>query len=340
MGAIVASILILGQAGAMGGIGGILQVADTSPLLPVIEAELGEIRTDPVHGHDSQLYYGVGLDPTGEYVPELIDNASYRYRRILYPLVASLFGLVGGHALLWGMVVLTILSTGFASGAVGYLARRYRRSDWLALVVVLNPGVWLGVRLITTEPMAIALMLAGLWMFLERRRGVTLIFTLMGLTREMFLITPAGLAVDRPAKRWRLIAIPALALVAWMVWVDWRMGDGFGGGGNIGLPFQGISEAIVTWGSVGIRDLLYLAFALVSVAVGLLYSVLVKSWLRWSILGWALLGIVSTHFVWDIGNNAARGFAPIVILIALAELGRTSGDGSGRLPAEVERSAD
>ena len=119
-------------------------------------------------------------------------------------------------------------------------------------------------------------------------------------------------------RRWRLALIPFAGLTVWMTWLTVTMGEGFTGRGNLAWPFGGIIDATTNWKLLSVEGWLYLVFALVSVVGGLLYALLRRSWLRWPILIWSVLGIVSSHWVWDFGNNAARVFAPIVVLVALS----------------------
>lgn len=329
LGGIAAGILILAQINAVGGYSGLLQVGEVSRLAPLIEAEVGDLPLAPNKGHDTQIYYAIAIDLGGERMPELFDHGPYRYRRILYPAVASVFGLVDGTALLTSMVVLTILGAAASTGLVAAIANRRGRSDWWALAVLLNPGVWLSTRLLTADIMALALMLLGLYWFLVGRRGAAFAFALSGLAKEIYLLTPGVLAISRDRTRWKLIIVPAIALVGWMTWLTMTMGNAFTGRGNVGWPFVGIIEASPVWRTFDTGDVLYLVFALASVALGLLHAVFVKSWLRWPILSWAILGLVSSSWVWDIGNNPARVFAPILVLVAIAGFARTpTGAGS------------
>ncbi len=82
-------------------------------------------------------------------------------------------------------------------------------------------------------------------------------------------------------------------------------------------------KASSVWATYDAGEWFYLLFALASVAVGLVHSIVSKSWLRWPILSWSLLGVISSSWVWDLGNNAARVFAPIVVLVALAGFGQS-----------------
>lgn len=322
IGAIAAGFLILAQANAVGGFSGLLQVGEVSRLAPLIEAEVGDLPLSPNKGHDTQIYYAIGIDLSGDRMPDLFDHGPYRYRRILYPAAASLFGLLDGRALLLSMVVITIAGAAVSSGLVAAIATRRGRSEWAALGVLLNPGVWLSIRLLTADILAMALMLAGLWWLLSRRKwAAPIAFALSGLSKEIYLLTPGALAAAKPRERWRLVVIPALALVAWMTWLTFTMGNAFTGRGNVGVPFLGMIEAGDVWATYDAVEWFYLAFALVSVGVGLVFSTVRRSWLRWPILSWSVLGVISSSWVWDLGNNAARVFAPILVLVALAGFG-------------------
>jgi len=322
LGGAAAVVLVIAQAGAVGGLAGLLQVGENSAVRPLIESELGEVPLAPHSGHDGQISYAIGLDLLGREVPDLLDHGAYRYRRILYPAVASLFGLLDGEGLLIGMIVVVVVSAAAAAGMSAAIGARLGWSDWVALAVILNPGVWLSVRLLTSDTLALALMLVGLDLVLKKRLSATAAFSFSVLAKDAYLVTPGGLAISRERSRWKLFLVPVAVLTVWMVWLTASMGEGFSGRGNLGLPFVGFVDAFPVWTRFDLAETLYLVFALVSVAVGLVYSLLRRGWLRWSILAWSVLGVVSTDWVWDLGNNAARVFAPIVILVALAEAAR------------------
>ena len=323
LGGVAALVLVVAQASAVGGYAGLLQVGQQSAVRPLIESELGEIPLTPHSGHDGQISYAIGLDLRGREVPDLLDHGAYRYRRILYPAVASMSGLLGGEALLFGMIVVTVLSAATAAGLTASIAVRIGWTDWVGLAVLLNPGVWLSVRLLTSDTMALALMLLGLHLVLVGRRwAAVLAFSGSGLAKDAYLITPGGLAISRDRRRWALILIPAAVLAMWMAWLTYTMGEGFSGRGNLTWPFVGFLDAFPIWATFDAAELFYLVFALAAVAAGLVYGLAVKGWLRWSMLGWSIIGVISSDWVWDLGNNAARVFAPIVVLIALGEAGR------------------
>ena len=319
IGTVVAGILIAGQVTELGGAAGLLQVGETSSLRPMIEEQLGDIPLTEFGGHDGQIFYAMGLDLDGDQISDVLDHGAFRYRRILYPFLASLGGLLDGYPLLYGMITIAVLSMGLAAGSIAAIAAKFDRSDWLALVVVLNPGMWLSIRLLTSDALAKATMALGLLAVVSGWRVTAGLFAVSTLSKDVYLITPAGLMADRATRRWSWALVPAVALAVWATVLTITMGEGFTGRGNLDWPFAGPITASDNWGALDGGELLYLGFALLSVAVGLGYGLVRRSWLRWPILGWSLLAIISSNWVWDFGNNAARAFAPIVLLVATAE---------------------
>lgn len=322
IGALGALALVVAQASAVGGLKGLLQVGESSDLRAVIGDELDGLPLAPDSGHDGQIFYAIGLDLTGQEVPELLDHPGYRYRRILFPALASGFGVFEGEALLVGMVVTVIVSSAVAAGSVAATARLLSRSDWIALVVVLNPGVWLSVRLLTSDVLAIALMSLGILGFMKRPRLGIAAFTLSVLAKEPYLMTPAGLSISRDRRRWLFTIAPVVVLVAIAAWVGLTISSRVTGEtGNISLPFLGIVEASSAWGGLSIDDQGYLVFALASTAAALVLGLVHDNWLRWSILAWGVLGVCASAWVWRVGNNSARSVAPVMILVALGLAG-------------------
>ena len=80
----------------------------------------------------------------------------------------------------------------------------------------------------------------------------------------MYLVTPAGLALSRDRRRWALLAVPLVALLAWMTWLNVTMGQGFAARDNLALPFMGLVNASSNWPSLSGEDWFYLLFALIS----------------------------------------------------------------------------
>lgn len=317
-GALVAVVLVVSQSVAVGGSSGLLQVGEASPLRPLIEEQLGSVPLTHHVGHDGQIYYAIGLDLNGDDVADYFTDPAYRYRRILFSAISSLFGILQGEQLLAGMILTNVISMAIAAGAVAAVARLAGQSEWLALSVVINPGLWLAVRLLTPEVMATALMALGMMAFLLRRRSMHVAFAASVLTKEAFLLTPLGLGVGRNRRNWLVAGVPLIALGLWSLWGQVTIGGLEGEANNLSIPFTGIVRASEVWPLGGVSEWAYLIFALAVVGSALVLGLLKSGWLRWSLLGWAILGLCSSWFVWRIGNNAARVFAPILVLIVLS----------------------
>ena len=337
LGGLTAVILLTAQISAVGGPAGLLQVGETSALRPLVEAELGQVPVAPGPGHDGQIYYAMGLDLDGDEVAPLLDHGAYRYRRILFPLLASGFGLFDGPVLLWGMIVAVVASTAVASAALAVAGRRLGLSEWVALSVVLNPGVWLSVRLLTADVLAIALMSSGLYLYAQRPTTASSAFALSGLAKDVFVVTPVALALTA-RRRWRsLVLTPVALLGAWSLWLSLTLGDGFTPRQNLTWPLNGIRNAWANWVVLGGEEWFYLAFALASVVMGLVAG-LRGGWLRWPLLAWSALAMISSNWIWDFGNNAARAFAPLLPLVALARGQVGAGTGSPTVDAAADTS--
>jgi hypothetical protein len=143
-------------------------------------------------------------------------------------------------------------------------------------------------------------------------------FALSVLAKDVFVVTPIGLAVGRDRKRWVMAGISMLALLAWMTWLTVTLGDGFTGRGNLALPLVGIVDGSANWPNLDLEELVYLGFGLATVLAGIIIGIGKRSWLRWPILGWTGLALISSNWVWDFGNNAARAFAPLAVLLVLS----------------------
>lgn len=325
IGLVIAVFLLWTQAITVDGLAGLLQVGEASNLRPLIEDQLGAVPLADGFGHDGQIFYAIGADLSGDEVGPLLDHAAYRYRRILYPLVSSLFGLLDGWALLYGMMVVAAASMAVSAGIVGVLAARAGKPDLLALAVILNPGVWVSVRLLTSDAPTLALMLGALYAFTGRRNNESAsTFALSVLAKDVNVATPVPLGLQ--FRNWKMLIVPVGVLAAWMGYLTIRFGGGFSSRGNLDWPLVGILDATANWSGFDATEWVYVVFAILSMVTGAVFSFR-KSWLQWPIIAWTGLAVVSSSWVWDFGNNAARAFAPIVVLIALTGVYASSGRG-------------
>jgi hypothetical protein len=310
----------------------LLHVGSQNPLLHTIEVELGPVSKDDAIGHDGQLYYLVARDPLGtgdtpEAIAKFDDNgARYRYRRILFPLLAGGFGQLGARATLFGMILWLAVAMGLATVAIADLSFQLNLRGGVVLVAAVNAGALVSVLLLTADALAVALALTGIALSLRSRTGwAVTTFALAALTKEVYLLVPWALAAwtgrQHRGRALALAVLPVLPIAAWSGWVAMSLPSATTAVENVGVPLVGIFEAMSTWVrqernpvELFLAALVGLTFltAAVMLAVGRI------SVLRWLIAPWLVLGCVSTLEVWGKPNNAARVFAilwPLTVLV-------------------------
>jgi len=241
--------------------------------------------------------------------------------------LASLFGLLSGSPVLWMMFGLAAVGMGLATAGIQMLADQMRAPVLVVLAVVANPGVWLGVRVLTPDALGLGLALLGL-AFVARRSDPTAIALLAAaaLTKEQFLLVAIGVAIwsllehERVRAALYLVA-PAVPLAVWSLVLSARLGGGFDPRNSLDIPGRGIVRAIPNWSVDQIDGILaWLTLALViGTAVALLRS---RSRFATSITWpWIVLALLSSSAVWEFGNNSLRALAILAPLGALAVWG-------------------
>jgi hypothetical protein len=202
-------------------------------------------------GYDGQFFLYIARDPAGA-VPYL-DNASYRYGRIVYPLAARGLALGRQDAIPLALVVLNLLAVAVGTWAVAAWLRRERFPEWFALLYAAYPGVFFGVWRDLSEPLAYSLTAVALLVFDgDRPRRIALsaaLFAIAILTREgaavFALVWAAAFAVQRRRLPAALFAVGSLLpyLVYRFVFLNLWLG-------NAGLPAQ-VRPTPVPFGGIG-----------------------------------------------------------------------------------------
>lgn len=232
---------------------------------------------EEVEGYDGQFAYYIARDPLN--AAPCIDVPAYRYQRILLPALGALVTL-STDALIPVAFVLIQLSAHVAAVALlERLLADLRVSRWYALVYGLFPGLLLGIRLSTSEPLAYALCIAAI--YFHTQIGKTsenptrlqtfysllpaIFLALAALAKETALLFTAGFglyALLRRDIRGLISAITAVIPFAlWQLVLNaWFGSFGVGSGGAGGTPFEivpfagvgrMISEGVITALNVG-----------------------------------------------------------------------------------------
>ena len=331
VGTLVASVLQWSQSRVMGGVPeGLLFAGTWQEVHTLVVDQLPRTPVFEGYGHDGQIFYAIGLDLRGEWVPDILKSASYRYRRILYPALSSAFGALDGAGLLWGMILLANLPVGLAAGTVSLIVSHFRLSDrrrrfasWAPLAVVANPSAWLSARLLTADNLALALGLFGVLAFLKRRTWwAASALAAATLAKEPALAFAIGICAYAWFQREKSTAVriafgSGLPMVAWWGYVAAAIGNPLDSGGNVTAPFVGIAQSIPVWPYQSPQNWFYLSVAVAAFATATWILVRGEKLWRWILAPHLLVAVMSSHLVWHLGNNAMRAFGAIPILAVI-----------------------
>jgi hypothetical protein len=214
----------------------------------------------PTYGYDGQFFYRLALNPLNlsKTAYGITMDRPYRYMRIGYPALTWLLSF-GQHFLVPAMLVAVNIA---AIGAIGYLGGVFAREGGRhALAGLLLPGYFGLITSLsrdTAEPLAAALLLAGL-LAVRARRPVLAAFLLAygALTRETVMVAVAAIAImrvigvlrrgQRPGRDDLAWAIPTGVFVAWEVVVKAATGSIpllADGGRNAGTPLVAPLQAL------------------------------------------------------------------------------------------------
>lgn len=327
MGFVTALLMQFIQVRALGGgLDALLSVGETSETRTVIEADLGDLTLVPGNGHDGQSSYIVARDPLGRGDgASTLDHAGFRYRRILYSALGGMFGLLPGWATVAGLALVASMGMGLAAAMTADIGIAFGATDRVALAVVVNPGMWLSVQLLTADALAVGLALTGLALWIRHITGPAIIaLSLAVLAKDQVLLVALAIAGyelwrSRPRLAFRVAVGPVATLVWWSAVVTMTVGGGFSARGNLAWPFQGMWRSAGIWPTTPVDDMVRLGIMIVVLAVGAWAGWRARrTAVGWVLLGWVGLAVVSSHWVWELGNNVARVFAIVIPLAVVA----------------------
>jgi len=320
--AAAALVIALILASDVGGPSGLLRVGEEFPIRPYIEADFPDVDLAAGLGHDGQQYYGIARDPLGRGdVPDLVDNPSYRYLFILYPALAGGFGTFSPELTVATMLALSVLGFGLAGASALMLNHQLGGRAVIANLAVANAGLFLSLFM-TPDALALGLAMLGVTLAVGGRdRPAAVALGLAVLTKAPYFVFPLALGVwawrsQRARIRWLTVA-PAVPAAVWASYVFVRFGPSTSG--NLDLPFRGMIRASTKWGGLTGPELTMALVALGLLVVATVLAIRTRSRLLQALLlGWVAVGIVSSKFIWVLGNNALRVMAPLWSLTAVA----------------------
>jgi hypothetical protein len=303
----------------------LVRVGATKPHRGLIESELGPMTCVDAPGHDGQVNYLVARDPFNRRGTDLIlsetDRPPYRFRRILYPLLAGGFGLFGPHATVCGLLFWMAVGGGLIVASVAGLCADWRLPGIVIPLALLNPGLYLSAQVLTNDVLAMGLALSGVLLWSRRsERAAAVVLAAAVLVRETSILVSLALALaDFRGRGGRatlsLVLVSALPFVCWALWVQITVPGG-NGEDNLGLPFVGVVRSLWLW-----VDPARVAFGVVTLL--LLAAGALIAWkaddrfLRLSCVLWIALAVVLSQAVWEHPGNMVRAISPLWVFVAL-----------------------
>jgi hypothetical protein len=232
-------------------------------------------------GYDGQFAYYIAREPAGG-CPQC-DAPSYRYQRILYPLLAWALALGQPEAVPWTLIAINVAALVGGTYFTERLLDAHRVSRWYALAYGLYGGLVAGLRLDLTEPLAYGLVQAGLWLWMEQEAvgkklvighwSLVIPMALAALTKETTLVAVAGLLLYLALERrwWEAFKLGLIAGLPFAIWQGvlwiWLKSPGIGSGGDMATPF----EVIPFWGLLRVAQVDWRVFWLLLAIEGPLF---------------------------------------------------------------------
>jgi hypothetical protein len=224
-------------------------------------------------GYDGQFGYHIARDPIDS--PDCLDVPAYRMQRILLPALGYVFSLGQDALIPWVFVIVNLIALVTGTALLEDLLVKLGVSRWFALSYGLFIGVFMAVRLSTTEALAYGLVIAAIWF--ERRDQLwfsAIMLALAGLAKEMTGVFAAGyLLYFALHRRWidmlRLSIIAGGPFVIWqIVLYGWLGQFGLGSGGALATSFEIIPyNGVWRLASDGLAVFLVLGLLIIPAAV-------------------------------------------------------------------------
>lgn len=241
-------------------------------------------------GYDGQFYYRLALNPFNwsKTAYGITMDQNYRYTRIGYPFLTWLLSF-GQHNLVpLALVAVNILGVALMAYLGAIFARDNGRHALWGLAFAAYFGLAISVGRDTAEPLAEAMMLAGLLAYRRQRWAWSAAaFAYGAITRETILFAPAAIAVFRLIGFARRTARPGLPDLCWLMpavgyglmqvlgklAVGGQSGIAADSGRNLSAPFapmlRSLREAIgaIDTSHLGVADIALLEWATLAVFV-------------------------------------------------------------------------
>jgi hypothetical protein len=213
----------------------------SGPAIELLAREVPGLVVSPNDGHDGQQFYAIARKPFGpKETARHLTTPSYRYRRILYPLLGWMLAPHGGRALITAFLAIGLMSVALSAASLRALPRA---PTWLPLVVVVTPGMMASLMLGLSDSLALALTLLAFAAVTRQRWTLMIVAVVLAtLAKETAVLAAPALALVPGMPRWTRIAVlaaPAIALGGWAAWVNNELNASLSTASQFARPLSG-----------------------------------------------------------------------------------------------------
>ncbi|MEE3718204.1 hypothetical protein V2H45_15805 [Tumidithrix elongata RA019] len=303
-----------------GQITGFFRIGDAIPLSPYLEGQKFFLHSGKV-GNDGQQFLSIALDPLLQNQGTLaaLDNPTYRYRRILYPLLGYILGFGSPRWIPFALVGINCLCIVLIVYVMGLILQSQHQKSWRSLFTLCIPSVWMVLSVSTADLLSGLLLVTTIFFYqTERPFYASLTLALACMTRETMLMLWLAIAIasvmDRKGKQLLYLPLAVVPIGLWNFSILQRfplLSDNSPSvARHFSYPFVGILEKISAFSQAGLTSinlfdiylfaLLIAAFTLINLSLKHgwqhLEVVLITSWLYGALFLISKMQILG-HFV-------------------------------------------
>lgn len=196
-------------------------------------------------GYDGQFDYYIAVNPEPAAVISHLDAPSYRYQRILLPLIVRLLSAGNARIIPWIFPLVTILAHFVGTWSVTQLLSSWKANYWYALTYGLWVGFALSARLDLPETLAFGLVALAFYSIEKDRHFLSALALSAAIFSKEVTIPFMGaiLLVYLSKRAWRnMIFITLVAILPYLIFQVWlykTFGNfGIASGGAMATPFE------------------------------------------------------------------------------------------------------
>jgi len=200
-------------------------------------------------GYDGQHFYLIAIDPLQQNVP----SDSFRYQRILYPLLAHLTALGNISLIPWTLYLINLLSIIFGTYVLILILKEYQANLNYAYLYAFNVGFLVGIIRDLSEPLQFFLVLLSLFCLKKDKNKMSGLFICLALlTKETTLLILFPMLCyflyKRTFKNFFVHCAAVFPFIIWQIFLLFMTGESHSDiwSSLIGLPFMGLIHFLKT----------------------------------------------------------------------------------------------